>query len=222
MDYPLTILDRLRDSPQDVSNYYLGCLLPYIRNNGRRAYGRLVEIITAGDGNHTCRLEVPVNNFAVQAYRPSFRVPASRVLAHSQYHTMYFNAGEQGRKVAWYMAWLGARTRCKGLQQDTRSDYVLMDYRHTQTQASPPPMLLVSYLKHQLGEEHYPSLEEALASMSNTDDGVPAVALSKEFMIAGKYNEEGELTHVALNACGLPLVREIPVNQVAETLEALL
>ena len=212
MDYPITMLDRIRDSREDATSYFQGCFLPYEKNNGEINIGRLVEIQYAGDGNHTCRMETPVNNWAApNVYRTPFRVPAERVKAHVKYEPRYFNAGAPGSTIAWYVAPSGARTRQKGYDVTSR-DMQITDYKHNPISVTPPGLLLTAYIRHQIGLTQYPTVDVALSRMADINNGTLAVAISPNLMVNGVYDDNDVLTHVTLNACGIVLEANLRIN----------
>ena len=197
---PDNIMSRIRDSRGDVQAYYQGCLVAYQRQDGRMNIGRLVDLDFAGDGNHSCRIETPFNNWAMNGYRPAFRVPAERVRADCQYVSAYFNAGDGNRKVGWYCSMLGRRSRVKGLPPaDQGSLYQLLDYNHNVVRTNPSPLVMVSYLRYQWGLEEYPSVE----------------AVHPDLLLTGKYDNNGVLSRVHVSAFGLPLCKDLNLNDVA-------
>ena len=211
---PRTMLERIQDARQDVNSYYGGCIVQYRRNDGRLALARLLDIEMAGDGDHACRLETAYTNWAAQGYRTPFRVPASRVIAHSCFNSAYFNAGN-GNPIGWYCAMLGSRSRIKGVPTaDQGHLYQLFDHAHNLVRANPSPLVMMSYFKHQYGMVEYPSVAEALEYLSD-EDGVPAVAISPDLLLSGLYDNDGRLYRVHVSACGVPLERNIQVADVA-------
>ena len=217
---PITMLERIRDARNDVGAYYIGCIVQYRRNDGRMALARLVDIEIAGDGDHVCRLETAYTNWAAQGYRAPFRVPASRVMAHSTFNSAYFNAGD-GRPVGWYCAMLGSRSRIKGIPTAEQGHlYQLLDHAHNPVRASPSPLVMMSYFKHQLNMVQYPTVAEALEHLADEENGVPAVAVHPDILLSGLYNNEGELHRVHVSACGIPLNRNIHVEDVSNYVTA--
>lgn len=218
MDYPVTLLDRLHDSVADTTSYFAGCFLPYRKNNGDINIGRVVEIVTSPDGDHYCRMETPVNNWAApNVYRPTFRVAADRVIAHVKYDPIYFNAGASGSTIAWYLAPSGARTRQKAFDVSSR-DMMVTDYKHNPITVTPPGLLLCSYIRHQIGLTAYPTVDVALSRMADMNNGSLALALSNNLMVAGSYDENDVLTHVVLYACGLALTGNIRIRDAKEAI----
>lgn len=220
---PTTLAQRITDSRQDAERYFMGCLVAYYKNDGTINIGRVIEITLSGDGNHSVRLETPQTNWAVPGYRPRpFRVPASRVRADCNYSSAYFNAGTENSQVAWYCAMNGSRSTVKGVPaSDQGSLYTLTDYNHNMLRSSPHPQIMASYVRHQLGLVTYPTVAQALSALT-MEDGVPAVAVHKDLMLSAFYNSEGETTAVTISSCGLPLLEQIPLNEVQSVVEELL
>lgn len=220
---PVTMAGRIADSRQDTERYFMGCLVAYYKNDGSLNIGRVLEVLFAGDGDHSVRLETPQPNWAVPGYRPKpFRVPASRVRADCNFTSAYFNAGQGNSQVAWYCSMNGSRSTIKGVPAGDQGHlYTLTDYNHNVLRSAPHPLIMTSYVRHQLGLTPYPSVEQALA-MITAEEEVPAVAVHRDIMLSAFYSEDGSVEAVTISSCGLPLEARVLLQDVPRVVQELL
>jgi len=116
----------------------------------------------------------------------------------------------------------GSRSVVKGVPASDQGNlYTLMDYNHNAVRSSPHPLIMASYVKHQLGITPYPSVEQAVEWMTS-EEGSPAIAVHQNLMLSAFYGEDGSVQHFTISSCGLPIAENVSHNHIREAVEDLL